>query len=69
MFRTLASHRALLGRIIAEKQPAALVATYPVYAWLLNRLRADGQRFCPHYTVITDAITINSLWYRTPSAG
>jgi processive 1,2-diacylglycerol beta-glucosyltransferase len=69
LFRALASHRALLGRIIAEKQPTALVSTYPVYAWLLNRLRANGPVCCPHYTVITDAITINSLWYRTPSAG
>jgi processive 1,2-diacylglycerol beta-glucosyltransferase len=69
LFRTLASHRKLLGRLIAEKQPAALVSTYPVYAWLLDRLRADGHVFCPGYTVITDALTINSLWYRAPSAG
>jgi processive 1,2-diacylglycerol beta-glucosyltransferase len=54
MFRTLASHRRLLGRIIAEKQPVALVSTYPVYAWLLNQLRREGQVFCPHYTVVTD---------------
>ncbi|HTL66620.1 MAG TPA: galactosyldiacylglycerol synthase [Lacunisphaera sp.] len=69
LFRALASHRRLLGRIIAEKQPVALCSTYPVYAWLLNRLRRDGQEFCPHFTVVTDALTINSLWYRTPSAG
>ncbi|HWA28160.1 MAG TPA: galactosyldiacylglycerol synthase [Lacunisphaera sp.] len=69
MLRTLASHGRLLGRIIAEKQPVALVATYPVYAWLLNSLRRQGQAFCPHFTVITDALTINSLWYRTPSEG
>jgi processive 1,2-diacylglycerol beta-glucosyltransferase len=69
LFRTLASHRALLGRIIAEKQPVAICSTYPVYAWLLNQLRAEGHAFCPHYTVVTDALTINSLWYRTPSAG
>lgn len=69
MLRTLGSHRRLLGRLIAEKQPAAIVSTYPVYAWLLNRLRADGQVFCPHYTVITDALTINSLWFGTPSTG
>jgi len=68
-FRALASHRRLLGRIIAEKQPVAICSTYPVYAWLLNDLRRAGQVFCPHYTVITDALTINSLWYRTPSAG
>ena len=69
LFRTLSSHRRLLAKIIQDKKPAALVATYPVYGWLLNRLRADGLEFCPNYTVITDAITINSLWYRTPSAG
>jgi processive 1,2-diacylglycerol beta-glucosyltransferase len=69
IFRMLASHRRLLARIIQEKQPDAIVSTYPVYAWLLNRLRADGLPICPHYTVVTDAITINSLWYRTPSAG
>lgn len=69
MFRALASHRRLLGRLIAAKQPVALVSTYPVYPWLLNQLRREGQVFCPHYTVITDALTINSVWYRTPSAG
>jgi len=69
MFRTLASHRRLLGRIIAEKQPVAIVSTYPVYAWLLNQLRREGHFFCPHYTVVTDALTINSVWYRTSSAG
>jgi processive 1,2-diacylglycerol beta-glucosyltransferase len=69
MLRTLASHRRLLGRILAEKQPAALVSTYPVYAWLLAQLRRDGHPLCPHYTVVTDALTINSLWYRAPSDG
>lgn len=69
MFRTLASHRRLLGRLIEEKQPVALVSTYPVYAWLLNQLRREGQVFCPHHTVVTDALTINSVWYRTDSAG
>ena len=67
LLRTLASHRRLLGRLIVEKQPDAIVSTYPVYAWLLNSLRSQGQVFCPHFTVITDALTINSLWYRSPS--
>jgi len=69
MLRTLASHRRLLCRLIDEKQPVAIVSTYPVYPWLLNQLRREGQVFCPHFTVITDALTINSLWYRTPSEG
>ncbi|MFZ5494724.1 MAG: MGDG synthase family glycosyltransferase [Verrucomicrobiota bacterium] len=69
LFGALASHRRLLARLIALKQPAAIVSTYPAYAWLLNRLRADGHAVCPHYTVVTDALTINSLWYRAPAAG
>ncbi len=69
LFRTLASHRRLLGRLIAEKRPVAVVSTYPVYGWLLNQLRREGGISCPQFTVITDALTINSLWYRTPSDG
>ena len=67
--RALGSHRRLLGRIIAEKQPGAIVATFPAYPWLLNQLRREGHFFCPHYTVVTDALTINSVWYRPASAG
>jgi processive 1,2-diacylglycerol beta-glucosyltransferase len=69
LFSTLSSHRRLLARLITEHEPVAIISTYPVYAWLLNQLRRDGMVFCPHYTVVTDALTINSLWYRTSSAG
>jgi processive 1,2-diacylglycerol beta-glucosyltransferase len=69
LFRAFASHRRLLGRIIAAKKPVAICSTYPVYAWLLNQLRREGHDFCPHFTVVTDALTINSLWYRAPADG
>jgi processive 1,2-diacylglycerol beta-glucosyltransferase len=69
MFRALAGHRRLLGRLIAEKQPVAIISTFPAYPWLLNQLRREGHFFCPHFTVVTDALTINSLWYGTASAG
>lgn len=67
LFGLLASHRRLLGKIIEEKKPVAMVFTYPVYAWMLNQLQREGKTRCPHYTVITDALTINSLWYRAKS--
>ncbi len=67
LFRLLGSHRRLLARIIAEKRPVAVVSTYPIYAWLLNQLQREGKVRCPQYTVITDALTINSLWYRARS--
>jgi processive 1,2-diacylglycerol beta-glucosyltransferase len=67
VFRTLSSHTRLLARILREKRPDALVSTYPVYGWLLARLRAEGLDLPPLHTVVTDALTINSLWYRVPS--
>jgi processive 1,2-diacylglycerol beta-glucosyltransferase len=67
VFGAMAGHTRLLAHLIKEKRPNALVSTYPVYAWLLQRLRAQGKVSCPLYTVVTDALTINSLWYRAPS--
>jgi processive 1,2-diacylglycerol beta-glucosyltransferase len=69
LFKSLAGHRARLARLLAEKPPAAIVSTYPVYAWLLQSLRIRGALACPHFTVVTDALTINSLWYRASSDG
>ena len=69
LFRTLGSHTRLLRRLIEEKRPTALVCTYPVYPWLLQQLRAGGMVLPPVYTVVTDALTINSLWYRAPADG
>ncbi len=69
LFNGLSSHTRLLAQILEQKKPAALVSTYPVYPWLLARLRAAGREIPPAFTVVTDAITINSLWYRAPSDG
>lgn len=63
----LGGHRKRLGQLIAEKKPDAICSTYPVYGWLLNELARRGQRIPPQFTVVTDALTINSLWYRTPA--
>ena len=61
VFRTLASHKNLLARLIAEHDPVAICSTYPVYPWLLHELRREGRLHCPYFTIITDALTINSL--------
>jgi processive 1,2-diacylglycerol beta-glucosyltransferase len=67
LFRLVAGHARLLGRRLAHEQPVALCSTYPLYPWLLERLRRH-QAVPPVFTVVTDALTINSLWYRAPSA-
>ncbi|MBC7367925.1 MAG: galactosyldiacylglycerol synthase [Undibacterium sp.] len=65
----LGRERRLLARIIAEEQPSVLCSTYPVYAFLLARLTADGHALPPHFNVVTDSISINSLWWRAGAAG
>ena len=67
LFRALRGQTRLLARLLTEMQPDALCCTYPVYPWLLRALRDRGVRVPPLYTVVTDALTINSLWYRAPS--
>jgi len=69
LLQMMSGHRELLGRLVEEKKPVAVVSTYPVYAWLLNQLRRQGRVRCPQFTVITDALTINSLWYRASADG
>ncbi len=55
-----------LAALIAEHRPDAVVSVYPVYAYLVARLPADLRTFAFH-TVVTDSITINSVWHRAPS--
>jgi processive 1,2-diacylglycerol beta-glucosyltransferase len=57
--------RAALRRKIDALQPEVVVSVYPAYSFLLNRLYA--RRPFRFYTVVTDSITINSVWHRSPS--
>jgi processive 1,2-diacylglycerol beta-glucosyltransferase len=59
----------LLGRIIAEEKPTVLCSTYPVYAYMLGQLEREGQALPPHFNVVTDSISINSLWWRVACEG
>ena len=57
-----------LARLLAEKKPHAVISVYPVYGYLIEKLfprRAD--RTFAFHTVVTDSITINSVWYRCAS--
>jgi processive 1,2-diacylglycerol beta-glucosyltransferase len=58
-----------LDQILAQEQPAVLCSTYPVYAFLLEKLARDGRRLPPHFNIVTDSISINSLWWRAACAG
>ena len=59
----------VLEKIIAEEQPTVLCSTYPVYAFILKKIAERGRTLPPHFNIVTDSISINSLWWRTPCDG
>ncbi|OAI43410.1 hypothetical protein AYO41_01980 [Verrucomicrobia bacterium SCGC AG-212-E04] len=57
--------RNALAEILAADPPAAVVSTYPFYGYLLDEVaRRGGPRDFPRITVVTDSISINSIWFR-----
>lgn len=61
-----AAERAL-GDLIRDFQPTALVCTYPLYPYFLQRLPQAPGTGLPVFTVVTDSIEINAAWLRAPS--
>ncbi len=59
----------LLARLIAEKQPRAICCTYPLYAFFLEEIVRRGGGLPPVYNVVTDSISIHSLWWRAGCTG
>jgi processive 1,2-diacylglycerol beta-glucosyltransferase len=66
---TLRAELRLLPALLAEHRPAVVCCTYPVYAFLLERLAAAGRLAVPFYNVVTDSISIHSLWARSACTG
>jgi processive 1,2-diacylglycerol beta-glucosyltransferase len=54
-----------LARLLEDRRPDAVVSTYPIYNYLLNHIAARRGQACRQYTVVTDSITVNSVWFRT----
>jgi UDP-N-acetylglucosamine:LPS N-acetylglucosamine transferase len=65
---TLSSMKAMLADLLRQHQPDAIVSTYPIYNYLFNELREEGRATgIAQFTIVTDSISINSLWYRAYS--
>lgn len=60
---------AVLARRLAAGQPFAVCSTYPVYGFIAEHLRRTGALRCPYYSVVTDSISINTLWTRPETSG
>jgi processive 1,2-diacylglycerol beta-glucosyltransferase len=61
---TLGALRRKLAAVLAETQPFAIASVYPVYGWLLDRIYPDGRMPFRSHTIVTDSITVNSVWLR-----
>ncbi len=58
-----------LAAMMRDFRPDAVVSTYPLYPYFLERIQRDagpGGRV-PIFTVVTDSIEINAAWLRAPS--
>lgn len=59
----------VIARLLAEERPEVLCSTFPAYAFMLQRLAQRGVHLPPHFNIVTDSISINSLWWRVPCTG
>ena len=67
----LSRMRDSLKALIHEAQPDAVCSTYPVYNYLINEIYQDPEdsrtKHFSQITMVTDSISVNSIWYKTPS--
>ncbi|MBL9209938.1 MAG: galactosyldiacylglycerol synthase [Opitutaceae bacterium] len=69
LLRSLRRERHVLARLLAEEAPVAVCSTYPVYAYLLQALARERPLGVPCFSVVTDSISINSVWWRAGADG
>jgi processive 1,2-diacylglycerol beta-glucosyltransferase len=54
--------------LLSELEPDAVVSTYPIYNYVIDAIYSDGRpKTFSQITVVTDSITVNSIWYRCAS--
>ncbi len=57
-----------LTDLIRSFQPDVVLSTYPVYSHVLAEIyREAGERRFTLVTVVTDSLSVNSVWFRAPS--
>jgi processive 1,2-diacylglycerol beta-glucosyltransferase len=59
----------LLEAIIARERPAAICSTFPAYAAIFQKFAREGSFEIPHFNIVTDSISINSVWWRPGCSG
>ena len=69
LFSLLRRERRIIEELIARERPTVICSTYPVYAFLLQEISRHRAIGIPHFNIVTDSISINSLWWRAGAAG
>jgi processive 1,2-diacylglycerol beta-glucosyltransferase len=59
----------VLDELLEREAPDAICSTFPAYAFLLRQRTRRGRRPIPHFNIVTDSISINSLWWRAGCNG
>ncbi len=62
--RMLRVQSRMLEAIIERERPAAICSTFPAYAAIFRRLAQQSRFSTPHFNIVTDSISINSIWWR-----
>jgi processive 1,2-diacylglycerol beta-glucosyltransferase len=65
-FRRFRGLKKNLGRLLNRFQPDAVVSTFPPYPYLVDQILGNESR-CRNIAIITDSITVNAIWYRSPA--
>ncbi|HET9377330.1 MAG TPA: glycosyltransferase [Chthoniobacterales bacterium] len=64
----LAKMKRSMTDLLSQIEPDAIVSTYPLYNYVIDEVYPEGEpRPFSQITVVTDSITVNSVWYRCAS--
>ena len=59
----------VLAAMLRQERPAAICCTYPLYAFFLEQIAREGGPTPPVFNIVTDSISIHSLWWRARCDG
>lgn len=54
-----------IRELLSDYNPDVILCTYPLYAYMLDSLRAEGACAVPYGVVVTDALEISKPWMQT----
>ena len=65
-FRRLTRLKAQFAPLLDRFQPDIVICSFPAYANVLQEI-LGAERVCKNVVIVTDSITINASWYRSPA--